>query len=127
MTAAVSGVFALAVLACTASVFGLWAPRVPKPGPVIHIDKQGYVAGEMMNITGAGFSPFERIMLRIAHANGIAETGSGHEAWFVDAGPNGTFNAAWSLSTNDTAGTDFVLQAAGASGAQASASFSLRK
>src|SRR5436190_11564192 len=87
MAATITCVFVVAFLAYSASAFGLWAPRAlqealtrslqPEGGPVIRIDKTGYLAGETVKIAGSGFSPYERVMLRVSHANGTVENGMG--------------------------------------------------
>src|SRR5213593_3142771 len=136
LVATLACVFMVAFLACGASVFGLFAPRLLQEtlnrsqrldgGLVIRIDKPGYLAGETVRISGAGFSPFERVMLRVGHASGTVETGMGHEAWFINANSSGAFNATWTLSANDMSGVEFVLDAAGSSGLKAKASFARR-
>src|SRR5262245_23066960 len=90
----------IAVLACTGSVFAvLVSPAKLQESralterserrPVIRTDKNVYLAGEIIWISGAGFSPFERMALRVAHTDGTLETGMGHEPWFINAGPDG--------------------------------------
>ena len=100
----------IALMACVvpaaAGVFGRVA-RMQKPSrsesiaanAVIRTDMESYLAGERIPISGQGFSPFEPVML------------------------HGTFKTTWSLNLQDTAGVDFVLQAAGASGSKAQATF----
>ena len=134
MTATITCIFMVALLAYSASIFGLLAPKAlqealtrtlqPEGGPVIRIDKQGYVAGEAVRIAGSGFAPYERVMLQVTHANGTAEPGAGHESFFVNAGPNGAFTASWQMGSGDTAGAAFVISAAGASSGKARATFS---
>src|SRR5437667_125490 len=53
----------------------------PQTAPVIRTDKEGYLAGEVTAISGEGFSPFERVMLRVAHIDGTVEAGVGLDAW----------------------------------------------
>ena len=124
----------IALMACVvpaaAGVFGRVA-RMQKPSrsesiaanAVIRTDKDSYLAGERITISGQGFSPFEPVMLHVEHASGTMETGRGHEAWWVYPDADGTFKTTWSLNLQDTAGVDFVLQAAGASGSKAQATF----
>jgi hypothetical protein len=88
----------------------------PQAGPVIHTEKTGYFAGEPVTITGAGFQPFERVSLLVTHTDGSAEAGAGHERLFVNTNRFGAFETTWSVSTNDIAGTSFVVTAAGATG-----------
>ena len=95
----------------------------PQTAPVIRTDKEGYLAGEVTAISGEGFSPFERVMLRVSHIDGTVEAGMGHDAWFVDADANGAFRASWSVNIHDTAGADLKLEAAGSSGLSAQAAF----
>src|SRR5436309_11349783 len=42
----------------------------PQAGPIIRTDKEGYLAGETITISGEGFSPLESVMLRVSHADG---------------------------------------------------------
>src|SRR5262245_25883230 len=111
VVATLACVFIFSLLASTVSSLGLWRPvsvfkqvlsRPAQSSAVIHIDKQGYVAGETIQISGSGFAPFERVMLRVAHANGSTETGMGHEPWFISAGADGSFSTTWTLSRTDT-------------------------
>ncbi len=95
----------------------------PQTAPVIRTDKEGYLAGEVTAISGEGFSPFERVMLRVSHIDGTVEAGMGHDAWFVDADANGAFRASWSVNIHDTAGADLKLEAAGSSGLSAQTAF----
>src|SRR5438132_944986 len=62
-----------------------------KSGAVVRTDKAGYLAGDTVSISGEGFSPFESVMVRVAHADGVAEAGMGHEPWWVYADTNGNF------------------------------------
>src|SRR5437667_5657643 len=39
-------------------------------GAVIGTDRQVYLAGDTVNVSGSGFSPYERVGLRVRHANG---------------------------------------------------------
>ena len=95
----------------------------PQTAPVIRTDKEGYLAGEVTAISGEGFSPFERVMLRVSHIDGTVEAEMGHDAWFVDADANGAFRASWSVNIHDTAGANLKLEAAGSSGLSAQAAF----
>src|SRR5206468_3999587 len=92
-------------------------------GPVIRTDKESYLAGEKVTISGSGFSPLEHLMLRVSHVDGTVEAGMGHDSWFVDAGANGTFQAVWSIDMHDTAGVSLMVEAAGSSGLKANATF----
>ncbi len=91
--------------------------------PAIRTDKESYLAGERITISGKGFSPFETVMLHVEHANGTMETGMGHDPWWVYTDADGTFKTTWSLNPQDTAGVNFVLEAAGASGPRTQARF----
>ncbi len=91
--------------------------------PAIRTDKESYLAGEYITISGKGFSPFETVMLHVEHANGTMETGMGHDPWWVYTDADGTFKTTWSLNPQDTAGVNFVLEAAGASGPRTQARF----
>ncbi|PYS03616.1 MAG: hypothetical protein DMG12_11915, partial [Acidobacteria bacterium] len=64
-------------------------------GPVIRTDKESYLAGETITISGAGFAAGESVMLQVKHTDGTVESGMGHEPWWVYAGADGTVNAAW--------------------------------
>ena len=90
---------------------------------VIRMDKEGYLAGERITISGKGFSPFETVMLHVEHANGTMETGMGHDPWWVYTDADGTFKTTWSLNPRDTAGVHLVLEAAGGSGTKTQATF----
>src|SRR5439155_3590275 len=99
-----------------------WNAR-PGTGPVTRMDKQGYLAGEAIKISGSGFAPFESVMLRVSHADGTVEAGMGHEPWFVNADASGAFKTSWSLNANDTAGVNLVLEASGSSGSTTRTTF----
>src|SRR6266581_4619536 len=127
-------ILVIALLAGAAGVLGVLAgptalqgrlSRIARPDgdPAIRIDKRGYLAGDTIRISGTGFSPFESVMLRVAHTGGTVETGMGHEPWFVSADAGGAFKTTWSLNANDTAGVNLVLEAIGSSGLGAQASF----
>src|SRR6266571_832489 len=100
----------------------LFKPR-PQASPVIQTDKTGYLAGEAIEISGSGFTPLERVMLQVKHAGGTTENGAGHEAWFINADRDGSFTSTWTISSNDDAGVNLVLTAAGASRSTAQAEF----
>src|SRR5207247_7553624 len=107
------------------AVFGspsLSKPR-PQASPVIQTNKTAYLAGETIEISGSGFIPVERVMLQVKHADGTTETGAGHEAWFVDADGDGSFTSTWTISSNDDAGVNLVLTAAGSARSTAQAEF----
>ena len=91
--------------------------------PIIRTDRQGYLAGETITITGEGFSPLESVMLRVAHDNGTQEADMGHEPWWVYADANGAFETKWSVDLNDTSGVNLVLVADGSSGSKAQEAF----
>ena len=74
-------------------------------GAVISTDRQVYLAGETVNVFGSGFSPYERVGLRVTHANGNREANMGHEMWWTNADFDGTFRAAWTVSSGDSGGT----------------------
>src|SRR6266581_399285 len=127
-------ILVIALLAGAAGVLGVLAgptalqgrlSRIARPDgdPAIRIDKRGYLAGDTIRISGTGFSPFESVMLRVAHTGGTVETGMGHEPWFVSADAGGAFKTTWSLNANDTGGVNLVLEAIGSSGLGAQASF----
>ena len=92
-------------------------------GAVISTDRQVYLAGETVNVFGSGFSPYERVGLRVTHANGNTEANMGHEMWWADADFDGTFKAAWTVNSNDSAGTGFIIEAEGSSGSTPRAMF----
>src|SRR5437867_4078887 len=107
------------------AIFGsppLFKPR-PQSSPVIQTDKAAYLAGEAIEISGSGFTPLERVMLQVKHAGGTTEIGAGHEAWFVNADQDGSFTSKWTISSDDDAGVNLVLTAAGSSRATAQAEF----
>ena len=121
----------ICVVPAVAWVFGSEARMRQRPSrsesiaanAVIRMDKEGYLAGERITISGKGFSPFETVMLHVEHANGTMETGMGHDPWWVYADADGTFKTTWSLNPQDTAGVNFVLEATGASGSRTQATF----
>ena len=88
----VASTVVLGMFASSATLQGRlgWSER-PGSGPVTRIDKQGYLAGEIISITGGGFLPFESVMLRVSHTDGTLEAGMGHEPWFVSADASGSF------------------------------------
>src|SRR5438552_3393297 len=92
-------------------------------GPVIRTDKESYLAGEIITISGTGFAPLESVMLQAKHADGTTETGMGHEASWVYPDADGTFHATWAISIGDAAGTKFAVTANGSSGDGAQTSF----
>src|SRR2546425_4668824 len=100
----------------------LFKPR-PQSSPVIQTDKAAYLAGEAIEISGSGFTPLERVMLQVKHAGGTTEIGAGHEAWFINADQDGSFTSKWTISSDDDAGVNLVLTAAGSSRATAQAEF----
>ena len=114
----------LALLAVAATTPQTGATGGKKSGAVVRTDKAGYIAGDTVSISGEGFSPFESVMVRVAHADGVAEAGMGHEPWWVYADTNGNFETQWFLNPNDSAGNNFVVAADGASGSKAQAAFS---
>src|SRR5437867_787807 len=97
--------------------------KPPQASPVIATDKAGYLAGERITISGAGFAPFENVNLLVTHADGSVAAETGSERRFVSADAGGNFNTAWSINASDTAGVNFAVTAAGASGS-ARAAFS---
>src|SRR5262245_32650311 len=64
-------------------------------GPELFIEKAGYLGGEAVPIFGEGFSPFERITLRVTHDGNLAEPGAGHAAFLTTADAEGAFEATW--------------------------------
>src|SRR2546425_4745047 len=92
-------------------------------GAVVSTDRQVYLAGETVNVFGSGFSPYERVGLRVTHANGNTEANMGHEMWWANADLDGTFKAAWTMNSNDSAGTGFIIEAEGSSGSSTRAAF----
>ena len=70
-------------------------------GPVIRTDKESYLAGETITISGAGFAAGESVMLQVKHTDGTVESGMGHEPWWVYAGADGT--ADWTRVTSPPA------------------------
>src|SRR5437773_4901470 len=90
LMAALAAVFIVALQASNVNVFALrpvlrqaLSPNAqPGSGPVIRIDKQDYLAGETVQISGSGFAPYEKVMVRVAHDNGDLDTGMGHEPGF---------------------------------------------
>src|SRR6266581_5588020 len=120
------GLSATVVLALVALLAGAATSQTAATGSgaaVIQTDKAEYLAGEVVTISGSGFAELERVMLQVKHAGGTTETGAGHEAWFVNAGTDGSFTSTWSISPDDDAGVNLVLTAAGSSGAAAQAEF----
>src|SRR6266705_1057586 len=92
-------------------------------GAVISTDRQVYLAGETINVFGSGFSPYERVGLRVTHANGNRESNMGHEMWWTNADFDGTFKAAWTVNSGDSGGAGFIIEAEGSSGSSAQAMF----
>jgi len=90
---------------------------------VIETNKTGYLAGETVTISGAGFAPLESVMLQVKHADGTTENGGGHDAWFINAGADGSFSSTWSINNNDDVGVHYILTAAGSSRSAAEAAF----
>jgi hypothetical protein len=89
----------------------------PRPSsPQIQTDKDGYLAGESIQITGTGFSPSDRVTLQVAHDDGTAEAAAGHDRFFVNTDASGSFQTGWSIDLQDTAGLRFLVSAESASG-----------
>jgi uncharacterized repeat protein (TIGR01451 family) len=92
--------------------------------PVVWTDRTGYLAGETVSITGAGFAGDEEVTLQVKHADGGEEPGAGHDPFTTWTDAAGTFTATWELG-DDLAGNSFVLSAAGtATGPLPSVAFS---
>src|SRR5881397_3316918 len=73
------------VLICSASSI-LGVLRIagrPQTHAAIRTDKANYLSGEPVTISGEGFSPFENVSLLVTHRGGTAESGAGHERFFV--------------------------------------------
>src|SRR5262249_16468417 len=87
-------------------------------------DRDGYLAGDTVNISGSGFAPYEGISLQVTHQGGGAEADFGHEARTIYADANGAFAETWSIGALDNHGNKFVVSAAGDTSGAASASFS---
>ena len=124
--------FPIVLTICLApAVFGVFAKARQElsqseratAGPAIRTDRQSYLAGETITISGSGFSPWESVMLKIKHADGTVEAGMGHEPWWVYAGADGTIHATWTLDAHDTAGVNLAVEAAASSGSIAQAAF----
>src|SRR5213593_1638969 len=116
----------LVFLALSLAMFAVFAKPASsrqQAGAVISTDRQVYLAGETVNVFGSGFSPYERVGLRVTHANGNTEANMGHEMWWADADFDGTFKAAWTVNSNDSAGTGFIIEAEGSSGSTPRAMF----
>src|SRR5437762_2841604 len=124
----------LIVMALLLAIFAVFAkPASPRQqsslgereqsDAVIGTDRQVYVAGETVNVSGSGFSPYERVGLRVTHANGTTEANMGNEMWWTNAGLDGTVKAAWTMSSEDSAGTGFIIEAEGSSGSSTRAAF----
>jgi len=82
----------------------------------IKTDRASYLAGDKIKISGAGFTPFESVMLQVKHANGTMENGMGHDAVWVYPDADGAFETTWTINVSDSAGTSFVVTANGSSG-----------
>src|SRR2546427_3997737 len=122
----------LVFLALSLAVFAVFAKPASsrqqsseraQAGAVISTDRQVYLAGETVNVFGSGFSPYERVGLRVTHANGNTEANMGHEMWWTNADFDGTFKAAWTVNSGDSGGTGFIIEAEGSSGSSARAMF----
>src|SRR5436309_11403300 len=92
-------------------------------GAAISTDREVYLGGETVNVFGSGFSPYERVGLRVTHANGNRESNMGHEMWWTNADFDGTFKAAWTVNSGDSGGAGFIIEAEGSSGSSAQAMF----
>ena len=92
-------------------------------GAAISTDREVYLAGETVNVFGSGLSPYERVGLRVTHANGNTEANMGHEMWWTNADVDGTFKAAWTVNSGDSGGAGFIIEAEGSSGSSAQAMF----
>src|SRR5436309_6891392 len=87
-------------------------------GAAISTDRDVYVAGETVNVFGSGFSPYERVGLRVTHANGNRESNMGHEMWWTNAEFEGTFKAAWTVNSGDSGGARLHHRSGGLFGFQ---------
>ncbi len=92
-------------------------PRTATAVASIHIDKNSYIAGQALTISGEGFSALESVMLRVAHSDG-----SGFAPWWVYADATGAFSCTWTLPSGDV-GANYIVTASGSSGETAQAAF----
>jgi hypothetical protein len=102
-----------------------WIPSGQAVGvSALMTDKNGYLAGETVTISGSGFYAGEAVTLQVTHADGGAELGMAHEAQVVVADDNGAFTATWSVNLLDEQSNEFTASAVGnTSGASTPAVF----
>ncbi|HYK19534.1 MAG TPA: hypothetical protein VEV42_02295, partial [Pyrinomonadaceae bacterium] len=89
----------------------------------VSTDKQDYLLGETVQISGSGFAPYDTVTLQVTHTDGTAEGGEGHEPWTTTADGNGSFSTTWYVNPDDSGGSAFLLTAVGGSGASAQTTF----
>ncbi|HUR32319.1 MAG TPA: PxKF domain-containing protein [Vicinamibacterales bacterium] len=90
---------------------------------IIEPDKGDYQPGETVRLAGSGFVPGEVVKLQVTHVTGRND-GSGHEPFYVNAGADGAFAAAWYVNPDDSLHDKFRVAASGqASGVSAAATF----
>lgn len=86
---------------------GLWSQAQ------LTTDKADYAPGSTATITGTGFMSGEPVVMQVLHADGIPNTGHGHEAWFVDADIDGNFETTWHVCEDDCVGSTLVAKGVG--------------
>ncbi|MCJ1884352.1 hypothetical protein LNN38_05765 [Pseudomonas sp. LA21] len=119
--------------------------RTKHASPTVTTDQQDYPPGSTATITASGFAAGSTLRFQVQHASGagadgiwgtpddviVITSGAGHDPWYVtDGGPddldgqaNGSVTTSWYVNPDDSAGATFLLTAAAADGAVATASF----
>jgi hypothetical protein len=77
-------------------------------------DKLAYQPGETVLITGAGFSPNERVTLQVRHHDLRVEVGPSFDPWDVQADGDGKISSSWIVDPNETHGNWLEVRAKGA-------------
>ncbi|MDJ0647278.1 MAG: SdrD B-like domain-containing protein [Xenococcaceae cyanobacterium MO_188.B19] len=101
-------------------------PTIPEPqatvsDTIVFTDKDDYSPGETATIFGNNFDIGETIKLQVLHTDGIPNTGSGHESWFITDGgagdldgvADGNFRTTWYVNPDDSLNSTFELTAIG--------------
>ncbi len=84
-------------------------------GAALATDKNDYLPGETVTLTGTGFAAGEAVTMAVAHADGSTPEGEGHAPWEVAADENGGFVTTWTVCGDDCFGSTMLASASGQS------------
>lgn len=106
------GAVALAGAASSYLVSANASPTVTTEDPV-------YAGGDEVMIRAQGFAPNEPVTVTVAHADGSAEPGMGHESFAATADDTGFVMDYWTLRAGDAGSRQFVVRVSGATSGEA--------